>query len=227
MTNSASRWRKIAKNLPQDLIHYTITITWFLTDSHTKVTSPRTAREKAAQNLRLHFIQIRHCDECICRWVWSFAQLGCSRRSRNIFCNVAHTTVLKETSSLLRFHFQRRSLPCRSDLIQVARGPLGLPRILGFIVRPWRSERVKAVGFQSFLYEQRSKICFQSHQNTRAAQKLKLNGKCIRHSDVFVWNGVWVFAQLFSYPCAAMSLLYGNQLQITWLWSYIWLTYTM
>ena len=71
MTNSASRWRKIAKNLPQDLIHYTITITWYLTDSHTKVTSPRTARKKAAQNLKLHFIRIRHCDECICRWVWT------------------------------------------------------------------------------------------------------------------------------------------------------------
>ena len=92
---------------------------------------------------------------------------------------------------------------------------------------PWRSERVEAVGFQSFLYEQRVRICFQSHQNNRAAQKLKLNGKCIRHSGVFVWNGVWVFAQLFSYPCAAMSLLYGNQLEITWFGSYIWLTYTM
>ena len=112
MTNSASRWRKIAKNLPQDLIHYT-------------------TREKAAQNLRLHIIRIRHCDECICRWVWSFAQLGCSRRSRNIFCNVAHTTVLKETSSLLRFHFQRCSLSCRSKLIQVARWPSGLPPRFG------------------------------------------------------------------------------------------------
>jgi hypothetical protein len=131
VTNSASRWRKIAKNLPQDLIHYTITITWFLTDSHTKVTSPRTARKKAAQNLRLHIIRIRHCDECICRWVWSFAQLGCSRRSRNIFCNVAHTTVLKETSSLLRFHFQRCSLSCRSKLVQVARWPSGLPPRFG------------------------------------------------------------------------------------------------
>jgi len=38
---------------------------------------------------------------------------------------------------------------------------------------------------------------------------------------------VWGFAQLFSYSCAAMSLLYGNQLEITWLWSYIWLTCTM
>jgi len=43
--------------------------------------------------------------------------------------------------------------------------------------------------------------------NTRAAQNFKLNGKCIRHRDVFVWNGSWVFAQLFSYP-------------------YIWWTYT-
>ena len=74
----------------------------------------------------------------------------------------------------------------------------GLAVLFGFVVPPWRSERVEAVGFQSFLYEQRYRICFQSHQNTRAAQKLKLNGKCIRHSDVFVWNGVWVFAQLFS-----------------------------
>ena len=131
VTNSASRWRKIAKNLPQDLIHYTITITWFLTDSHTKVTSPRTARKKSAQKLKLHFIRIRHCGECICRWVWSFAQLGCFGRSRNIFCNVAHTTVLKETSSLLRFHFQRRSLSCRSKLIQVARRPSGLPPRFG------------------------------------------------------------------------------------------------
>ena len=96
----------------------------------------------------------------------------------------------------------------------------GLAVLFGFVVRPWRSERVEAVGFQSFLYEQRSRICFKSHQNTRAAQKIKLNGKCIRHSDVFVWNGVWFFAQLFSYPCAAMSLLYGNQSEITWLWSY-------
>ena len=143
MTNSASRWRKIAKNLPQDLIHYT-------------------ARKKAAQNLKLHFIRIRHCDECICRWVWSFAQLGCSRRSRNIFCHVAHTTLLKEASSLLRFHFQRRSLSCRSKLIQVARWPLGLtPRfavLFRFVVRPWRSERVEAVDFQTFLYEQSDRI---------------------------------------------------------------------
>ena len=156
VTNSASRWRKIAKNLPQDLIHYTITITWFLTDSHTKVTSPRTARKKAAQNLRLHIIRIRHCDECICRWVWSFAQLGCSRRSRNIFCNVAHTTVLKETSSLLRFHFQRCSLSCRSKLIQVARWPSGLPPRFGCPLWLRRSAMAKRksggcrVGFQSF-----------------------------------------------------------------------------
>ena len=104
--------KKIAKNLPQDLIHYT-------------------DRKKAAQKLKLHFIRIRHCGECICRWVWSFAQLGCFGRSRNIFCNVAHTTVLKETSSLLRFHFQRCSLSCRSKLIQVARWPSGLPREFG------------------------------------------------------------------------------------------------
>ena len=105
-------------------------------------------------------------------------------------------------SSLLRFHFQRRSLSCRSKLIQVARWPLGLPPrfavLFRFVVRPWRSERVEAVGFQSFLYEQRYRICFQSHQNTRAAQKLKLNGKCIRHSDIFVLNGVRGFAQLSS-----------------------------
>ena len=37
------------------LIKYTITITWFLTDSHTKVTSPRTSKKKAAQNLKLPF----------------------------------------------------------------------------------------------------------------------------------------------------------------------------
>jgi len=137
LNNSASRWRKIAKNLPQDLIHYT-------------------TREKAAQNLRLHIIRIRHCDECICRWVWSFAQLGCSRRSRNIFWNVAYTTVLKETSSLLRFHFQRRSLSCRSKLIQVARWPSGLPPRFGCPLWLRRSAMAKRksggcrVGFQSF-----------------------------------------------------------------------------
>ena len=38
---------------------------------------------------------------------------------------------MKETSSLLRFHFQRRSLSCRSKLIQVARRPLGLPPRFG------------------------------------------------------------------------------------------------
>ena len=80
--------------------------------------------------------------ECICRWVWSFAQLGCLGRSRNIFCNVAHITVLKETSRLLRFHFQRRSLSW-SKLIQVARGPLGLPRILGCSLLLCRSAMAK------------------------------------------------------------------------------------
>ena len=179
VTNSASRWRKIAKNLPQDLIHYT-----------------------TRKAFAVEFEVLRS----------SVVQAACS-------------------SSLLRFHFQRRSLSCRSKLIQVARWPSGLPPRFGCPLwlrrSPWRSERVEAVGFQSFLYEQRFRICFKSHQNTRAAQKIKLNGKCIRHSDVFVWNGVWFFAQLFSYSCAAMSLLYGNQLEITWLWSYIWLTYTM
>ena len=177
------------------------------------MTSPRTARKKAAQNLRLHIIRIRHCDECICRWVWSFAQLGCSRRSRNIFCNVAHTTVLKETSSLLRFHFQRRSLSCRSKLIQVARWPLGLPPrfavLFRFVVRPWRSERVEAV----------------------KTLELRKNSNSTANAFATVAYSyeteVWGFAQLFSYSCAAMSLLYGNQLEITWLWSYIWLTCTM
>ena len=32
--------------------------------------------------------------------------------------------------------------------------------------------------------------------------------KTTGHSDVFVWNGVWVFAQLLSYPRVAMSILY-------------------
>ena len=53
---------------------------------------------------------------------------------------------------------------------------------------------MEAVGFQSFLYEQRSRICFKSHQNTRAAQKIKLNGKCIvppvRGDVTFVWESV-------------------------------------
>ena len=65
---------------------------------------------------------------------------------------------------------------------QVSRESLAV--LFGFVVRPWGSERVEAVGFQSFLCEQRARICFQSHQNTRAAQKIKLNGKCICHSDV-------------------------------------------
>ena len=55
------------------------------------------------------------------------------------------------------------------------------------------------------LYEQRDRICFWISWNNRAAQNFKLNGKCIRHSDVFVWNGVWVFAQLFSYPCNGLN----------------------
>ena len=53
---------------------------------------------------------------------------------------------------------------------------------------------MEAVGFQSFLYEQRVRICFKSHQNTRAAQKIKLNGKCIvppvRGDVTFVWESV-------------------------------------
>ena len=56
---------------------------------------------------------------------------------------------------LLRFHFQRRSLSW-SKLIQVARGPLGLPRILGCSLLLCRSAMAKRksggcrVGFQSF-----------------------------------------------------------------------------
>ena len=127
VTNSASRWnrQKPAAGFNPLYDHNHVISDWFPYKSDIAAH----AREKAAQNLRLHFIRIRHCDECICRWVWSFAQLGCSRRSRNIFWNVAYTTVLKETSSLLRFHFQRRSLSCRSKLIQVARWPSGLPRM--------------------------------------------------------------------------------------------------
>jgi len=70
-------------------------------------------RQKPAagwKKLRKTSHSISYEYECICRWVWSFAQLGCLGRSRNIFCNVAHITVLKETSRLLRFHFQRRSV---------------------------------------------------------------------------------------------------------------------
>jgi len=39
---------------------------------------------------------------------------------------------------------------------------------------PWRSERVEAVGFQSFLYEQRVRICFQSHQNNRSQWRIRM-----------------------------------------------------
>ena len=87
----------------------------------------------------------------------------------------------------------------------------GLAVLFGFVVRPWRSERVEAVGFQSFLYEQRSRICFKSHQNKTTELRKKSNSHFMT----------------ISHLCAAMSLLYGNQLEITWLWSYIWLTYTM
>ena len=177
------------------------------------------AREKAAQNLRLHFIRIRHCDECICRWVWSFAQLGCSRRSRNIFWNVAYTTVLKETSSLLRFHFQRRSLSCRSKLIQVARWPLGLPPRFGCPL-VWLSSFGLSFGHGEAKEWRLSvfKVFCMSNVSEFVSSHIKTTG----HSDVFVWNGVWVFAQLLSHLSAAMSLLYGN----LWFGSYIWLTYT-
>ena len=119
-----------------------------------------------------------------------------------IFSNVAHTTILKETSSLLRFHFQRRSLSCRSKLIQVSRWPSGRFGCPLCLRRSAMAKR-KSGGcrFSKFFYEQRVRICFQSHQNTRAAQKIKLNGKCIRHSGVFVWNGVWFFAR-FCPTCA-------------------------
>ena len=60
-----------------------------------------------------------------------------------IFSNVAHTTILKETSSLLRFHFQRRSLSCRSKLIQVTRRPLGLPPRFGCPLSVCRSAMAK------------------------------------------------------------------------------------
>ena len=62
---------------------------------------------------------------------WSMFWSMFTRDRGFIFSNVAHTTILKETSSLLRFHFQRRSLSCRSKLIQVARWPSGLPPRFG------------------------------------------------------------------------------------------------
>ena len=196
MTNSASRWnrQKPAAGFNPLYDHNHVISDWFPYKSDIAAH----AREKAAQNLRLHFIRIRHCDECICRWVWSFAQLGCSRRSRNIFWNVAYTTVLKETSSLLRFHFQRRSLSCRSKLIQVARWPSGLPREFGCPL--WLR---------------------------RSAMGKRKSGGC-RFSKFFVWATCQNLFPVtskhsscaknqtqrqmhLSHPCALMSLLYGNQ----------------
>ena len=46
-------------------------------------------------------------------------------------------------SSLLRFHFQRRSLSCRSKLIQVARWPSGLPPRFGCPLSIRRSAMAK------------------------------------------------------------------------------------
>ena len=52
---------------------------------------------------------------------------------------------------------------------------------------PARTEFVAmSIGIPSILlYEQRYRICFWISWNNRAAQNFKLNGKCIRHSDVF------------------------------------------
>ena len=44
--------------------------------------------DKSAQKISLHFTRIRHCGECICRWVWSFAQLECFDVTWNKFWHV-------------------------------------------------------------------------------------------------------------------------------------------
>ena len=142
----ASRWRKIAKNLPQDLIHYT-----------------------TRKAFAVEFEVLRS----------SVVQAACS-------------------SSLLRFHFQRRSLSCRSKLIQVARWPSGLPREFGCPL--WLR---------------------------RSAMGKRKSGGC-RFSKFFVWATCQNLFPVtskhsscaknqtqrqmhLSHPCALMSLLYGNQ----------------
>ena len=75
---------------------------------------------------------------------------------------------------LLRFHFQRRSLSW-FKLIQVARGPLGLPRILGCSLLLCRSAMAKRKSggcrFSNFFVWAKCQNLFLD-QNTRAAENL-------------------------------------------------------
>ena len=125
-----------------------------------------------------------------------------------IFSNVAHTTILKETSSLLRFHFQRRSLSRRSKLIQVSRWPLGLPPRFGCPLCLRRSAMAKRKSggcrFSKFFVW----ATFQNLFPVTSKQPSCAKTQTQRQMHSSQWNGVWVFAQLLSYPRAAMSILY-------------------
>ena len=141
MTNSASRWRKIAKNLPQDLIHYT-----------------------TRKAFAVEFEVLRS----------SVVQAACS-------------------SSLLRFHFQRRSLSCRSKLIQVARWPLCLPPRFGCPLSVRRSAMAKRKSggcrFSNFFVWAKWQNLFLD-QNTRAAEnligKLQTQWQIMSHRPVYL-----------------------------------------
>ena len=56
------------------------------------------------------------------------------------------------------------------------------------------STEMKVIVISNLLYEQSERIYFWTSQNTRAAQKIKLNGKCIvppvRGDVTFVWESV-------------------------------------
>ena len=90
------------------LIKYTITITWFLTDSHTKVTSPRTSKKKAAQNLKLPF----HTNTPLWRMHLPLSLIFCAARVfwcdwKQILTRCSYKKLWKPTASTLSLRHGR------------------------------------------------------------------------------------------------------------------------
>ena len=156
------------------LIKYTIQIT----NSHTEVTSPRSGGTKAAQKLILHFIRIRHCDRLFwCDW-------------KQILTRCSYKKLWKPTAFTLSLRHGRTIKP---SIRGRPKGPRAtcIKSDLHGNERRWKWKRNKLLVPFNTVVEQRYRICFWISRNNRVAQNFRLNGICIRHSDVFVLRSMW------------------------------------
>ena len=129
-TDFASQWRKIAKNLPQDEKSCAKPHTPFHTNTNAFAVEFEVLRSSVVSG-----DPETYSVTLLIQQYWR-KQAGCCA----------------STSSAAHCHVDLSWYKCHG-------GPQeGLAVLSVFVVRPWRSERVEAVDFQTFLYEQSDRI---------------------------------------------------------------------